>query len=334
LEYADLTDEQRRVVDAVLEQRGMTPQQTATPTRKTSEAELDRWNQAWRSSPQYREALRLVGADPNRKIKLSGNQQEQIERYLASVGMPLPKGMKIDNAGNLNQTNTLVKNIAKGAAIGGAAATGLGAFGIGPLAGVMGTGAAASGAGASGAIPGIAAGTLPGGASAAGGSTFSTLAGLAGVGSKAKDFLGAAGGALGGAADAMASNRGVALDAAATQEQLDQQRQANRSNLVDSAFKRELHGAYLSDPNRGRSPGVAGKYSRPITPTSVDPEAIAKMRAEAQRTLTDPGSPFAFDAALLRPSTGETLAGWGGAAATVAGAVPASWLAKLGKLIR
>jgi hypothetical protein len=120
----------------------------ATPTRKTSEQELNLWNQQWRSSPAYAEALRAVGADPNAPLNLSGPQQEAVERFMAAQGMPIPKGMHVDKAGNLNQVNTLVKNSIKGAAIGGAALTGLGLAGIGPLGGALGLGGASAAGGA------------------------------------------------------------------------------------------------------------------------------------------------------------------------------------------
>jgi hypothetical protein len=205
----------------------------ATPTRKTSEQQLNAWNQQWRSSPAYAEALRAVGADPNAPLNLTSQQQEQIERYMASIGQPVPKGMHVDKAGNLNQVNTLVGNSIKGAAIGGAALTGLGAFGIGPLSGLLGgltaagaggtaaaTGAAGAGAGAAGAGGAAGLGLLSGGVLPLGTGLGAAGAGmgaggiggiLGGIGTAIKadplGSLGKVGGLLGGASSGMAEGR-------------------------------------------------------------------------------------------------------------------------------
>jgi hypothetical protein len=105
----------------------------AVPTRQTAEDVLDQWNRALRASPLYTAFLQRHRINPNR-VKLSRSQQAALESELARAGMPVPSGMHIDQGGNLNQQNTLVKKAATTAAIGAAAATGLGAVGIGPLA--------------------------------------------------------------------------------------------------------------------------------------------------------------------------------------------------------
>lgn len=128
---------------------------TPVPTRQTDEAALDQWNRALRASPLYQNFLKRHGlVDTGRGVTLSRSQQAALERELASAGMPLPSGMHIDQGGNLNQKNTLVKKAAIGAAIGGAALTGLGAAGIGPLSGAFGAGAGAAGAAGSAAAAG------------------------------------------------------------------------------------------------------------------------------------------------------------------------------------
>lgn len=139
------------------------PVNSNVPTRKTSEHQLNQWNQALRASPIWQQWMRQnVGLDPDgatrRNIKLSDQQQEALERHLAANGIRIPDGMHIDPAGNLNQKNRLVRNLAIGAAIGGGALTGLGLAGIGPLSGL---GGAASGAGAAGAGGAAAGGVLP-----------------------------------------------------------------------------------------------------------------------------------------------------------------------------
>lgn len=92
-----------------------------TPTRQTSEQQLASWNQAWRTSPLYAQILRSVGIDPSGPIKLSESQAHAIENALRQNGVQLPDGMKIDNAGNLNQTNEAWKRASRVAAVAGAA---------------------------------------------------------------------------------------------------------------------------------------------------------------------------------------------------------------------
>lgn len=169
------------------------------PTRDTSEMDLDQWNQHMRSSPIYAQYLASIGKSvpqPGQKIKLSRDQQAGLERTLAQNGMSIPGGMHIDQGGNLNQKNRLVRNTAITAAITGAALTGLGAAGMGPLSGMFGGTVAAGGAAgaaggvvgpgaaaglASGLTPAMTAGMMPiapaawGGAAAAGGGLGSTL---------------------------------------------------------------------------------------------------------------------------------------------------------------
>lgn len=175
---------------------GATPAQAPmlapVPTRDTSEAELNMWNQNLRQSDVYLNFLRARGIDPNGKIKLTDAQQANLEAELAAAGQAVPSGMHIDSAGNLNQKNMLLKNIGKGALIGGAALTGLGAFGVGPLAGVLG-GSGAIGGSSLAAAPGLGS-TAPGvimgaglpaataAGTTAGGIGLGTIGSLAGLG--------------------------------------------------------------------------------------------------------------------------------------------------------
>jgi len=121
---------------------------SSLPNRQTSEPQLDLWNRQLRASPLYQRFVQqngLVG-------KVGGwsrQQQADLERLLAANGMPIPSGMHIDQGGNLNQKNRLVRNAAITAGIAGAAiatAGAAGAFG-GAAAGGSGAGAGAAGAG-------------------------------------------------------------------------------------------------------------------------------------------------------------------------------------------
>lgn len=114
------------------------------PSRKTSDAQVNEFNAWMRSQPWYKEFFSKRGLNPN-KVSLSRGEQGALESLLRFNGVPLPDGMHIDQAGNVNQKNTLGRNLITGAAIGGGALTGLGLAGIGPLSG-LGGGAAASGA--------------------------------------------------------------------------------------------------------------------------------------------------------------------------------------------
>lgn len=121
-----------------------------TPTRSTSEQQLNQWNQQLRASPLWQNWMQSMGKD-RPSAGLNDREQDEFERYLRQNGVQIPSGMHIDQGGNLNQKNRLWRNVGIGAAIGGAALTGLGAAGIGPLSGALGGGAAAGGAGAAGA---------------------------------------------------------------------------------------------------------------------------------------------------------------------------------------
>lgn len=123
-----------------------------TPTRRTAEVTLDRWNDAFRQSEVYLNFMRRNGLPTNGRVKLSRSQQSALESDMRRAGIQIPSGMHIDQGGNLNQKNTLVRNVGIGAAIGGGALTGLGLAGIGPFSGLAGGGASASGA-AGGVLP-------------------------------------------------------------------------------------------------------------------------------------------------------------------------------------
>jgi hypothetical protein len=173
--------------------------QMGVPNRGTSEMTLDQFNVAMRSSPLYQNFMTSRGLRTDGHVKLSDRQQADLERELARNGIPVPKGMHIDQGGNLNQKNRLLRNVGIGAAVTAAALTGFGLAGIGPLAGALGgggatlggtaTGLAASGTGSVGAAAAPVVGTTAGlgGWSAP---LFGTAANYAGGGA----FLGAGAG--------------------------------------------------------------------------------------------------------------------------------------------
>jgi hypothetical protein len=187
----------------------------AVPNRSTSEVELDKWNQALRVSPGYIEFMKKHGLPTDGRVRLSRAQQSELEHTLAAAGVSIPGGMHIDQGGNLNQKNHLVRNVAIGAGMTAAALATAGAAGFGPLAGVMGGGAGAAGgaagaaSAAGGAAPslgvtaGIAGSALPGtmipiGATAAGGLTAAGAgAGLAGAAGSSVPSLGVTSGIAG-----------------------------------------------------------------------------------------------------------------------------------------
>lgn len=183
----------------------------ATPTRQTSEADLNRWNTAMRASPPYQDYMRSIGNDGSGRVKLSRAQQSALEEALRRAGISIPDGMHIDQGGNLNQKNHLGRNLAIGAAIGGGALTGLGLAGMGPLSG-LGGGAAATGAGAMSA-PELGLDAIPsvlGGAVTESASAYPFLAGAAGAGATGAAAAGGAGAARaaasGGAAHGLGGN--------------------------------------------------------------------------------------------------------------------------------
>lgn len=134
----------------------------ATPTRKTSESSLNEFNAWMKDQPWYQQFMQSAGMW-DRPANLSRGQQSQLESIMARNGVTVPSGMHIDDAGNLNQKNTLGKNVAIGAGIGAGALTGFGLAGMGPLSGLGGAGAAGAGAGAGlGAVPELGVGAIPG----------------------------------------------------------------------------------------------------------------------------------------------------------------------------
>lgn len=169
--------------------------------------------------------------------------------------------------------------------------------------------------------------------------------------SAAQNALDAGGQAAGAAANTMAANRSVGLQAAVDAEQLDAARRRSyfdqmlareedrRASGAD-ALKRYQQANYVSDPNRGKAPGFAGKYSRDVNAgPPLDPAIVAAFREEQERRLkagdsllpSVPGyTPFQFDPQLLKAGALEKGLGFAGLGAQAASAVPGSAWKKVG----
>jgi len=86
------------------------------PTRKTSEGDLNTYNQQLRTSPLWQGYMAKLGRPADHTLTLSEDERDDFTNFLRANGITVPKGMKVDQAGNFNQKNTLVKNLLKGAA--------------------------------------------------------------------------------------------------------------------------------------------------------------------------------------------------------------------------
>jgi hypothetical protein len=133
---------------------GFDPNALGTPNRGTGEQELDQWNQAMRQSRIYQDFMRQHSLATNGHVRLSRQQQASLEAELRANGFNIPSGMHIDQGGNLNQKNRLVRNAAIGAGVVGGGLAALGAAGMGPLGAALGGGGGGSVA-AGGALPAI-----------------------------------------------------------------------------------------------------------------------------------------------------------------------------------
>lgn len=170
---------------------------------------------------------------------------------------------------------------------------------------------------------GIAAAPFTGGASLAG-----TIGGIAG----------AAGSALGSAAQASASNRGSQLEAEVVRESLDQARQReafdqsmqyereSRESAAD-AYKRERVSQYLDSPQAraGYKPADISIAGTKMSSFGFGPQATSQAEVDAARQYaqqnaqgsfetrvprpTDPGK-YELDPDLLKGSTAERLSGY------------------------
>lgn len=91
-----------------------------SPSRSSGPATINEFNAWLKQQPWYQDFIRRAGFE-GRPVKLSRGQQSQLESIMRANGVPLGEGVHIDNAGNLNERNRLVRNaaIATAAAVGG-----------------------------------------------------------------------------------------------------------------------------------------------------------------------------------------------------------------------
>jgi len=118
----------------------------ATPSRSSGPDQINQFNAWLKQQPWYQDFFASIGQDMNR-VQLSRGQQAQLEAVLKQNGVPLGEGVHIDNAGNLNEKNRLVKNVGIGAGLTAATLATMGAAGAGPIAGMFGGGGGGVGAG-------------------------------------------------------------------------------------------------------------------------------------------------------------------------------------------
>jgi hypothetical protein len=222
---------------------GALPTGTATPGREGSSIDVDEFNKGVRGSELYQQ---FVGSRGLRNGKWSDSDREAWRNTLRQAGVQVPDGMKIDDAGNLNQVNKLGKRlIIGGAIVGGTLLTAgaLGAFGGaaaagGAASGAAGAGAAAGAAGAGAAAAGTGAAVAGGAAAAAGagagmGIMPSVITGLAGLGST---YMGARAQSQAGKQAAAASERAAAA--------------SERTLIADREFEREQRAQERADAER------------------------------------------------------------------------------------
>lgn len=304
------------------------------------EQKLDQFNKALRANPAYVQFLQSMGVNPNVPIKLSESQRKMAAEWVRKNVGDIGK-LEIDPAGNVNQNEGFMKQVAKwGPLVGGAALT---AFGIpGVLPGLLGGGGAAAAGSASTALGGSAAGGATTGviagtgipttlASSGGGGFLSTLA------SHAPDILKGAGAVLGAGSQSAADNRGANVEAAALTEQLNQNRQRNffdevisreqegRAGATD-AFKKAQQTEYVLNNTKDYAPsnGLPSYGFGPHAATDTEKSAASHLRNEVMQRLangnpvpqpTDPGQ-FQFDPKLLKPGFFEKLSGYAAPALT------------------
>jgi hypothetical protein len=147
---------------------------TGTPNRGTTEKDLNAFNVQLRSSPLYQQFMRSRNLPTNGRVKLSRKQQSDLEKAMASAGFKVPSGMHIDQGGNLNQKNRLVRNTAIAAGVAAGTIATLGAAGV--ISGGVGGGFGLGSAGAA-SVPGAVSGVVPTTGAMAGGLGTGTVVG-------------------------------------------------------------------------------------------------------------------------------------------------------------
>ncbi len=263
-----------------------------TLSGQSSEADINSANQWMRAQPWYQDALRQLGQDPARGIKLNDSQKKQLAQVIQAHGLPLPDNDEIDPAGNVNPKGHKMRNFLVAAAIGGATIATLGAAGAfaggAAAAGAGGAGAAGAGTlGAASTVPlagslaagGVASGAVPA-ALAAGGTAAGTAGTVAGTAAAAKG-LGALGWAslagnlgsqaVGGILQYKAGNKATDAQSKAAEEALAFLKERDARNYADLATYRNAGQAATL-----KGMALQGLSAPPLNPTpmATNPNSI------------------------------------------------------------
>lgn len=268
-----------------------------TPSRRSGPEAINNFNAWMKQQPWYQEFFRRHNVNPNR-VQLSRGQQSELERIMKANGIPLGDGVHIDNAGNLNEKNRLVRNAA---IIGGATAGAI--FGAPAIAGMFGTSAPAAGTAASlGAVPELGVGAIPSilgpGLTAAGTPWAAGTAAATAAGSAAPSLMsrigdavrnpqvwGAAGRMISGAGETAAQNRGA--QTAAMMDYEDRKRQLEQNQLLAEKSARDAQSDAMNKAIWGN---YVANY-QPSIPEDVRPFAgnirtPSEAERQAGRTLS------------------------------------------------
>lgn len=176
--------------------------------RGTRQSDVDKFNEQMRANPEYQALIATMKHDSKGQVSLSDKDRARVAEWLASKGVNVNNGLKIDQAGNINQKNRLGKIAITAALVGGTIATAgaLGAFSAPALAG-------SAAVPSIGATSGLAAGAFPAiaGTTGAGLATGAGVAGAAGLGAATVPSIGATSGLSAGAFPSIAGTAGPSV---------------------------------------------------------------------------------------------------------------------------
>lgn len=313
-----------------------------TSAQLQSKAQRDKVNESMRASPQWRDAIKGMGLNPDGPLKLNGDQQK---RLAATLGLPT-SDFHIDGAGNINDYHGWkgLPVAAKVAIIAGAAVVTAGAAGAfsAPAAEMAVTTTAGGG------IPAATGGALTatGAVAGTGATAAGTTAAVTGGGAAAKtgfaalakkyapEALSIGSSVAKGAAADMANNRGNQLEASILQEKMRQdqmkiwedqllaRQKEGRANSND-AWNKLMTGSYTAS-YKGAGPDANNPYVLPMAgATDAQVEAGNALATASRPKVTDGNIglpaldkpvPYQVDPSLLSSGGWEKLLGYGGAA--------------------
>lgn len=267
-------------------------------------------NTQLRMQPWYQQWFLSKGLNPN-QVHLNDQQRQELAHVAAQNGMPVPHGLMIDPAGNINDHHGWAGLPTWGkVAIGsGLALTGLGLAGMGPLGGTLGLGGSvaptAPGALAGGALTDVAAtpiSAMPAGlglpaagagAGAGAGTVASVGAGATKAGSMIQKLLNPQGLAdassvLGGIGEAEANNRYRKGNLTQNYDRLMMEAQQDRrANETDAMRKLAMTG-YIGQGGSHFTPPTIELNGRQRTAPSfpgIAPTPISDAQKQAAATL-------------------------------------------------